>query len=310
MTFAMRRTWFLVALVTVLAAAGLAACGNGAVHDGVSGSPDAVVARVDGRVVHQSDVDQARAEAHFSGVADDAGKALDAAIDRELVRAEAERLGLAADEAEVASRVAAVGAQLGGDAALKSALQKAAMSESQFRESLRAGVLREAVQDARFPHVKAAPGAARRFYGRRRADLFTESAAVRLGAIVVRNEGIAGSAIKRLRQGRPFEEVSRQFSIDPEIKDAGGMLGWVDPRSLPGPLGIAVGRLSVGQISAPVAGPGGTWIFRVLARRPERVAPFASVRAQIEDGLNGRRRSAALDTWLATARKDALIERL
>jgi parvulin-like peptidyl-prolyl isomerase len=308
MTFTLRTTWFVLALAAVLAAGGLAACGNDG--GGASASPDAVVARVDGRAIHQSNVDQARAEARFAGAADDAGKAFDAAIERELVSAEAERLRLAADEAEVESRVAAVGAQLGGDAALQAALQKADMSVAQFRENVRAGVLREAVQDARFPQVTAGPGAARRFYERRRADLFTRPAAVKLGAIVVRNEGIAGNAIKRLRQGRPFEEVSRQFSIDPQVKDAGGMLGWLDPRSLPGPLGTAVARLAVGQLSAPVVGPGGTWVFKVLARRPERVAPFAEVRAQIEDGLSGRKRAAALDAWLATARKDALIERL
>jgi len=307
----MRRTWLLaacVALVAVLAAAGLAACGGG--RDDASASPDAVVARVDGRAVHQSAVDQARAEARFAGGADDAGKALDAAIERELVRAEAQRLGLTADEAEVERRLAAVGAQLGGDAALKAALEQAAVSEDQLRESLRAGILRKAVQDARFPQVKAGPGAARRFYERRRADLFTEPAAVKLGAIVVRNEGIAGNAIKRLRAGRPFEEVARQFSVDPELKSAGGVMGWIDPRSMPGPLRKAVARLRVGATSRPVAGPGGAWIFRVLARRPERVVPFASARAQIQDALTGRRRAAALDKWLATARKDALIERL
>ncbi|MCX6363426.1 MAG: peptidyl-prolyl cis-trans isomerase [Actinobacteria bacterium] len=305
----MRRTWLLVALAAVLAAAGLAACGNGGGHDGASRSPDAVVARVDGRAVHQSAVDLARAEARFTGASDDAGKALDAAIDRELVRAEAERLGLTADEAKVDDRVAAVSSQLGGDSALESALKKAAVSASQFRESLRAGVLREAVQDARFPQVQAGPGAVRRFYERKRAELFTEPAAVKLAAIVVRNEGIAGNAIKRLRQGRSFDEVSRQFSVDPQVKEAGGMLGWLDPRSLPAALGRAVGRLPVGRISAPVVGPGGTWVFEVVARRPQRVAPFAEVRAQIEDGLTGRQRSAALDKWLAAARKDALIER-
>jgi parvulin-like peptidyl-prolyl isomerase len=311
MTFTMRRTWLLaacVALVAVLAAAGLAACGGG--RDDASASPDAVVARVDGRAVHQSAVDQARAEARFAGGADDAGKALDAAIERELVRAEAQRLGLTADEAEVERRLAAVGAQLGGDAALKAALEQAAVSEDQLRESLRAGILRKAVQDARFPQVKAGPGAARRFYERRRADLFTEPAAVKLGAIVVRNEGIAGNAIKRLRAGRPFEEVARQFSVDPELKSAGGVMGRIDPRTMPGPLRKAVARLRVGATSRPVAGPGGAWIFRVLARRPERVVPFASARAQIQDALTGRRRAAALDKWLATARKDALIERL
>ncbi|MCX6362859.1 MAG: hypothetical protein NTW58_01550, partial [Actinobacteria bacterium] len=95
----MRRPWLLVASAALLAVAGLAACGSSGGHDGASRSPDAVVARVDGRAVHQSAVDLARAEARFTGASDDAGKALDAAIDRELVRAEAERLGLTADEA-------------------------------------------------------------------------------------------------------------------------------------------------------------------------------------------------------------------
>ena len=309
----MRRTRPLAAFLAclaVLAAAGLVACGAGGDRGAASSVPDAVVARVDGRAVHQSAVDQARAEARFTGADDASGKALEAAIDRELVSAEAQRLGLAADEAEVASRVTALGAQLGGEAALKSLLQKAAMSESQFRESLRAGVLREAVQEARFPQVTAGPGAARRFYERRRADLFTAAAALKLGAIVARNDGIAGNALKRLRAGRPFEEVARQFSIDPELKSAGGAMGWVDPRSMPEPLSKAVARLRVGETSRRIAGPGGVWIFKVLARRPQRVAPFSQVRAQIEDGLTGRKRSAALDEWLAAARRDALIERL
>jgi parvulin-like peptidyl-prolyl isomerase len=304
-----RRTWFFLALAALVVAVGLAACGGGRGSREASSSPDAIVARVDGRAVHQSAVDLARAEARFAGAAGDAGKALEVAIDRELVRAEAARLGLSADEAEVEARVAAVAAQLGGAVALQAALDKAALNADQLRANLRAGVLREAVQDTRYPQLKAGPGAARRFYERRRSDLFTEPAAVKLGAIVVRNAGIAGNALKRLHQGRPFEEVSRQFSIDPQIKDAGGMLGWLDPRSLPGSLGKAVGRLRVGHVSAPVAGPGGTWVFEVLARRPRRVATFAQVRAQIQEGLTGLRRSAALDKWLATVRKDALIER-
>ncbi len=300
----------MLAALAVVVAAGLAACGNDGGRGGASASPDAVVARVDGREVRQSALDLARAEVRLAGLDDTSGKALDAAIDRDLVRAEAERLGLGVDEAEVESRVAAVSAQLGGDAALKAALEQAAMSHAQLRESLRAGVLRAAVQDARFSHVKAGPGSARRFYERRRADLFMEPAAVRLGEIVARNEGIAGNAIKRLRRGRPFAEVARQFSIDPELKAAGGMLGWVAAGSLPEPLSKAVGRLTVGQISPPVAGPGGTYVFKLLARRPERALPFSQVRAQIQEALTGRKRSAALEKWLASVRKDALIERL
>lgn len=296
-----------VTLLVVL----VAACAGGGSSDGVvADGADVVAARVDGREIRQDDVDQVLAEQRLTGDAGDSEAALESAIDRELVRAEAERLGLAAAEAEVESRLAAVSEQFGGDEALAAALRQAAMSEEQLRESLTIGVLREAVQDARFPGVSAGREAARDFYERRRADLFTRAGAVKLGAIVVRNDGIAGNAIRRLRRGRPFREVARQFSIDPEIKAAQGMLGWTDPRSLPGPLGAAVTRLPVGRLSAPVAGPGGTWVFKVFARRPEEVTPFARVRKDIESALTARRRSAALDEWLAAARKDARIERL
>ena len=199
MTTITRTTLVLLAALAVFAAVALGACGDG--DGGASASPDAVVARIDGREVRQSDVDQVLAEARLTGDDGDDGAALDDAIDRELVRAEAERLGLTADEAEVESRLAAVGERLGGDAALQAGLEQAAMSEAQLRESLRIGVLREAVQDARFPDIKAEPRTVRSFYERQRADLFTTAAAVRLGAIVVRNEGIAGNAIKRLRPG-------------------------------------------------------------------------------------------------------------
>ena len=299
----------MVAAVTVVVAAGLVACG-GSAGGGASPTADAVVARVGGREVLQSAVDLAIAEARLAGGSVAGAQALDAAIDRELVRAEAERLGLSADTAEIDRRVAAVRQQAGGEEALRAALDKIGMSDAQLRESLRAGVLREAVQDARFPGVKAGVDAVRRFYERKRDELFTESAAVKLAALVVRNEGIAGNAIKRLRQGRPFSEVSRQFSIDPQIKDAGGMLGWLDPASLPAPLRKVAERLSVGEASAPVAAPGGVWVLEVVGRRPRVVAPFASVRAQIEKGLDGRLRSAALDKWLESARKGAAIERL
>ena len=82
MTFTLRRVWILLVLAALVAGSGLAACGNGGAHGGASVSPDAVVARVNGSAIHQSAVDLARAEARFSGVADGAGEALDAAIER------------------------------------------------------------------------------------------------------------------------------------------------------------------------------------------------------------------------------------
>jgi parvulin-like peptidyl-prolyl isomerase len=305
------RTVLLLALAAALLAA-VAGCGAGRRAASPPASPraDGVVARVNGREVRQSGVDLARAEARLVGQKDTAAAGLKTAIDGALVAAEAGRLHLKADQAEVERRLNAVRDKMGGEQALAAALAKTRMTRAQLRTSLEQGLLREDLQNARFPQIKASAAAVRSFYERNRERLFTTPAAVELGAFVVRNEGIAGNAVKRLAGGRPFSEVAHQFSVDPELRDSEGMMGWVVPASLPAPLRTAVARLGKGQVSPPTAGPGGVWVLKVLGRRARTVAPFSAVRAQIQQGLDGQMRSAALARWLAKARAAARIERL
>lgn len=301
------RSAFVAMLATLLlGAVGLAACGGG----GEDPVWDRVVATVNGHEIRESAVDGVRAEARLVGDDDDAAAALDQVIDRELLRREAAHLDVTVTAAAVDEREAAVAEQLGGEEALAAALEQAGMTGDQFRRSLEAAELLEAVRDARYPDVVASVADARRYYVRHRADLFTRAAAVDLGAIFVRNAGIAGNALERLRQGRPFEEVSRQFSIDPELKDSGGRLGWIDPRSLPGPLGAAVTKLRRGAVSKPIEGAGGVWVFKVFRRRPEKVTAFAAIRDELVAQLSVRARGRALRDWLERAREAAEITRL
>ncbi len=294
-----------------LLAAGAAACGEAPKADSSSNAQaDPVVARVDGREVRRSDVELARAEARLAGREDTAAAGLETAIDGALIEADAERLGVSADEAEVDRRLAAVREQMGGEQAFAAALEQTDISSEQFRATLARGIVSEAVQDARFPDLKAGAKAVRTFYEENRTKLFSTAEAWALGALVVRNEGIAGNAIERLEQGRPFEEVARQFSIDPELKASEGMMGWVEPSSLPAPLRKAVGRLGADEVTPPTRGPGGVWVIKLLGRRPSEVVPFSDVREQIQDGLDGELRSAALARWLEQAREKAEIERL
>ena len=310
-----RRAFPRLLALAVLALVVAAGCG-GAVSPSASPSSsassgsDAVVARVNGREVLRSDVDLARAEARLVGGEDSEKAGLKAAIDGALVAAEAERLGVTAGKAEVDRRLAAVLDQLGGAEALAAALQKTQMTEEQLRTSLEQGVVREGVQNARYPKLAASAAAVRAFYDKNRGKLFTTAEQWALGAFVVKNEGIAGNAVKRLEQGRPFEEVAQQFSSDPELRDSAGMMGWVAPSSLPAPLRAAVAKLDADQVTPPTKGPGGVWVLKLLGERPATVVPFEKVRAEIQSGLDGERRSAALARWLEKARAQADVERL
>lgn len=299
------------ALALLLGAAVLAACGDGggaSSETPPSAASDPVVLLVDGRPVHQSAVDAVRAEFVLGGTSDTKAGAEREVVRRELIRREAERLGVSADADEVASRRARMIEQLGGEDALSAALARVPMTEEQLRSGLADGVLREAVQNAKFEDLVATTAAAREYYASHR-DSFRETASAHLWSIQVAAERIAESALGRLRSGRPFEEVARQFSVNAEAKAAGGDLGVIALASLPAPLRKAVKDTPVGEVSEPVQGPGGWYLFKAEDLKPARITPFPLVRERILEELTRTRRFAALDAWLDTARAAAAVER-
>jgi peptidyl-prolyl cis-trans isomerase C len=300
----------LVALIGValLSAGTVAACGS---SSGASPSPtaDRVVAVVNGHPLHDSDVQVVRAEKRFLGTSDSSAPALKEAIDRQLLRREAARLGTSAARETVRKRVTELTTQLGGSAALEAALKRADMSRAQLQQTIEDGLLREAVQAAEFPSIHAGEQAAQAYFRRHRKDVFTQAASVHLGVFPVRVELVAENAIGRLRQGRPFAEVAHQFSIDPESRDQGGDQGWVYLASLPGPLKAAVGSAGHGLLAKPIPALGVWYVVEVLGKRPASVLPFANVRARLVGELTRVKRSKALEAWLANARHDASIER-
>jgi parvulin-like peptidyl-prolyl isomerase len=283
----------------------IAACG-GSVAPSPSPTADHVAGVVNGQDLRTSAVGVVLAERRLLGQS--VAGAFKEAVDRELVRQEAARLGVTADAAVVDKRIAALTSQMGGAAALTKALASAKVTPVQLRQSISDGVLRQAVQDALFPKVTIGPGAVRAYYRSHVKDLFTRAASVHLGAIPTRARLIAENALKRLRQGHPFAEVARQFSIDPESKANGGDMGWVTVASLPAPLQKAVTGAKVGVIAHPVAAAGGWYVLDVIATQPAQVLSFGKVRAGLQTELTRVARSHALDGWLAAARKKASIK--
>jgi parvulin-like peptidyl-prolyl isomerase len=300
------------ALAVLLGGAALAACdgSGGGASDGVSPSPpaDPVVVLVDGHPVRQSDVDAVRAEFRLGGSRDTEALAEKEAVRRELVRVEAERLDVAADAGEADARRAAMVEQLGGEEALAAALKQVPMTDEQLRSGLADGVLREALQDAKYEDLAATRSEAREYYDAHRAS-FREVASAHLWSIQVAAERIAESALGRLRSGRPFSEVARQFSTDPESKAAGGDLGTVALSSLPVPLRKAVEDTPAGEVSDPVEGPGGWYLLKATDVQPSRTAPFPEVEEQIVGELTRRERFDALEDWLDAAREAATVTR-
>jgi peptidyl-prolyl cis-trans isomerase SurA len=87
---------------------------------------------------------------------------------------------------------------------------------------------------------------------------------------------------------------------------ASGELGWLRVGDLPPHLGQAVLNLPVGEVSAPLEGPGGIHLLMVCERRdPEGLGPQ---RAEIAERLEQERTERLARRYLRDLRKQAFVE--
>jgi peptidyl-prolyl cis-trans isomerase SurA len=76
----------------------------------------------------------------------------------------------------------------------------------------------------------------------------------------------ANRIVEQVRQGASFVAYARQFS-EASTAAGGGDLGWVRGEQLPEPLAAAAAAMQPGQVSAPIAVPGGYSIIALIDKR-------------------------------------------
>jgi peptidyl-prolyl cis-trans isomerase SurA len=85
---------------------------------------------------------------------------------------------------------------------------------------------------------------------------------------VTSNETLANAnrIVQQVRQGASFVAYARQYS-EASTAAVGGDLGWVRGEQLPEPLAEAAAQMQPGQVSSPVAVPGGYSIIALIDKR-------------------------------------------
>ena len=126
----------------------------------------------------------------------------------------------------------------------------------------------------------------------------------------MRAERIGESALRRLDEGRPFDEVARQFTTDPESKAAGGDVGtWVSASSAGGP---PQGRPACpprrGGRPVEVRGAGTCSGCRSCSGRASRRSPRSG--ETIAEELRAPATRQALEAWLDAAARAPTCETL
>jgi len=238
-----------------------------AVTLGSCGTQDRTVASVGGRPVTVAEFeDAARSQPHLGldPSPDAKRRLLDELLDRELLVAEARRLGL--DQ----------GAELAG-------------VRRQARDEVLPEMLyRRVVSD----RVSVGEAEIKVLWDAQDHEL-------RLSQIFSFELSGARAAMAKLAAGEPFADVARSHSRDRTTAPAGGDLGYLTAGQLPAEIEQAVRGLPVGKWTEPVLTPVGYYIIKVEDRRARERDDYQMVRAQIESGLRQRKERSLVLAYVA-----------
>ena len=115
----------------------------------------------------------------------------------------------------------------------------------------------------------------------------------------------AVAALKRIREGEPFEAVANEFSTGPRT---GGDIGFVEKGSLNPAIDEVAFNLKPGEVSDVVETPQGFYILRALDRRGGGSLSVRATRDSVEDRIYREKLEKKYDEWLAERRQKAHVE--
>jgi len=227
------------------------------------------------------------------------------AIDRELILAEADRLGVSVSAAAIETALAEARRDYEPDEFNKR-LDERGMSLDEWRLELRDGLLMEkVVRLAAYPRAKVSDADVAAEYEQHRAD-FDRPEQVRARQILVDSEAEGERLLGLLRGGASFAEVARQYSQSPD-GEQGGDLGFFARDEMPAEFDETVFSLPVGRISELVKSPYGVHIFLVEEKRAAKRLSLADATVEIRNRLLRRAEEAVYQQWLQELRTRAAI---
>ncbi len=243
-----------------------------------------------------------------------ASMVLDLLIEDALIKQSAERMGIEVSETEIDNAIEDVKKRNGlTDQTLREALRRSGLTYRQYRDKLREDIRKAKFVDAQFrSRIKIKDEDVEEYY-KSHMDEFLLPASYRLRIILLEkgDEEILGRRVKvvleGLKEGRPFDELAREFSDAPS-SEAGGDIGYMKLEELSPLIRGVVERLEPGSASPPLRTPEGIYIVQLVDMREGSPRPLEEVRPIIRERLFQRAFDERYSAWLDYMKKVAHIE--
>jgi parvulin-like peptidyl-prolyl isomerase len=165
-------------------------------------------------------------------------------------------------------------------------------------------------------NLVASPAKIEEYYRTHREE-FTAKEQIKLRMIMIPAQSSDGNSsaqrsmadeiLGKLANGGEFDRIAQIYSED-SSRDLGGDWGWIERKTLAGPLEKVAFSLPVGKVSNIVEFSNNFYILKVEERKGGATPTLASVRDQIEKKLIQLEAQNLQEKWIASLRSKAFIK--
>ncbi|MDP9018387.1 MAG: peptidylprolyl isomerase [Candidatus Eremiobacteraeota bacterium] len=275
--------------LTALLAASLAACSNG----GGGGT----IATVNGESISRADFDsKLESGPAAKGVLSQMAQSM-------VLEQEAKDKKIEVAPQEVDKKVNALKAQYGATQ-LDGLMKQRGMTEDDLRKAITDQII---IDKAVGGNVKIQESDISKFFAKNHAA-FDKPGSIHARHILATDLKTAQMIEQKLKAGGKFEDLAKQYSIDPGTKDKGGDLGTFRQGQMVPSFEKAALSQPLNQVGPPVKSPFGYHVIEVLERTPGQKATLATTHDQIADQLRQQQEGPLVQPFLQSLMAKAKID--
>ncbi|EGY79786.1 peptidylprolyl isomerase [Peptoniphilus indolicus] len=219
-------------------------------------------------------------------------------IDMEILKQDAEKLGIKAEEAEIDKELNTVKEQMGGQEAFNEQLKQMGSNEAYYRKYFTNLNIMKQYYKVKEKEFKASEDEIKKYYDEHKDEYFTADAA----HILVKDVNEANLIKKELSKGADFAQIAKEKSTDKGSAEKGGELGEFSNGMMVKEFEDVVKSIKVGEISDPVESQFG---FHIIKLNKFENKKLEEVKEIIESAVTQQKYKDHLDNL----KKEAKIEK-
>ncbi len=124
----------------------------------------------------------------------------------------------------------------------------------------------------------------------------------------LRENELMQSIRRQYQNGTPFAELAREWSMDTDSAEKGGIIGEFTATELPELFATVLEALPVGGITEVLNHEGMLYLFLKESQIPSRLFSFEEIKPQIQNYLTRQKQMEMYETWIDQLKRDNYVE--